>query len=231
MPTVVEVDNVGDMTSKEAPPWFQPEVAAYAAARSTQPDGVLTRLIERTRAETGGAANMQISADQGALLTLLTGVVGAKRALEIGTFTGYSSICIARGLAEGGSLLCLDVSEEYTSVAREAWAEAGLTDRIELRIAPALETLASLEGPFDLVFIDADKGNYANYLEAVLPLMRPGGLLLVDNTLWSGDVVRPAEEGTTAAVIQAFNDLVAADSRLESVILPISDGMTVARKR
>jgi len=223
--------SVGGMTSKTAPPWFQPEVAAYVAERSTQPDDVLTKLIEKTRAETGGAAGMQVSADQGALLTLLTGIVGAKRALEIGTFTGYSSICIARGLAEGGSLVCLDVSEEYTAVAREAWAEAGLTDRIELRIAPALETLASLEGPFDLVFIDADKANYTNYLEAVLPLLRPGALLLVDNTLWSGDVVRPAEEGTTTAVIQAFNDLVAADSRLESVILPISDGMTVARKR
>ena len=220
------------MTSKETPPWFQPEIAAYVAARSAQPDRVLARLIERTRAETGGAAGMQVSADQGALLTLLTRVSGARRALELGTFTGYSSICIARGLAEGGSMLCCDVSEDYTAIAREAWAEAGVSERIDLRIAPALETLAALtaDEPFDLAFIDADKPNYPHYFEAVLPLLRPGGLLLVDNTLWSGDVARPAEPGSTTAVIQDFNDLVAADDRVDSVILPISDGMTLACK-
>lgn len=221
------------MTSKEAPPWLQPEVSAYVAERAARPDDVLLRLIERTRAETGGSANMQVSAAQGSLLTLLTRVVGARRALEIGTFTGYSSICIARGLGEGGHLLCCDVSEQFTALARDAWAEANLADRIELRIAPALETLAGLaaEEPFDLVFLDADKPNYPNYFEAILPLLRPRGLLLVDNTLWSGDVVRPAQEGSTTAVIQAFNDLVAADERVESYILPISDGMTLVSKR
>jgi predicted O-methyltransferase YrrM len=227
------VTNLGQVTSKTTPPWFQPEVAEYVAARSTPPDPVLTRLIERTRAETGSAAVMQVSAAQGALLTLLTRITGARRALEIGTFTGYSAICIARGLAEGGSLLCCDVSEEYTSIAREAWEEAGLGDTIELRLGPALETLQTLstDEPFDLVFIDADKPSYPAYVEAVLPLLRPGGMLLVDNTLWSGEVVRPAEEGSTTAVIQAFNDMVAGDERLESVILPISDGMTIACKR
>ena len=221
------------MTSKQTPPWFRTDVAEYVGARATAPDPVLSRLIERTRAETGGAANMQVSADQGALLTLLTRVSGARRALELGTFTGYSSICIARGLAEGGSLLCCDVSEEYTSVAREAWAEAGLTDRIELRIAPALETLADLSEtePFDLAFIDADKANYPHYYERVLALLRPGGLLMVDNTLWSGDVAQPAEPGSTTAVIQDFNDLVAGDDRADSVILPISDGLTLICKR
>jgi caffeoyl-CoA O-methyltransferase len=221
------------VTSKTTPPWLLPEVAEYVAARATPPDPVLARLVERTRAETGGAAGMQVSPAQGALLTLLTRVVGARRALEIGTFTGYSSICIARGLAKGGSLLCCDVSEEYTAIARDAWAEAGLTDTIELRIAPALETLGALSAdePFDLVFIDADKPSYWAYVESVLPLLRPGGLLLVDNTLWSGEVVRPAEEGSTTAVIQAFNDQLAADDRLESVILPISDGMTIACTR
>ena len=152
-------------------------MAAYVGARAAQPDPVLSDLIERTRAETGGAATMQVSAFQGALLTLLTRVTGARRALELGTFTGYSSICIARGLADGGSLLCCDVSEEYTAIAREAWAEAGLTDRIELRIGPALDTLEGLAGtePFDLVFIDADKPNYPQYYEAVLQLLRPAG--------------------------------------------------------
>ena len=221
------------MTSKQTPPWFQPEVSAYVGARAAQPDRVLSDLIERTRAETGGAATMQVSASQGALLTLLTRVTGARRALELGTFTGYSSICIARGLADGGSLLCCDVSEEYTAIAREAWAEAGLTDRIELRIGPALDTLEGLAGtePFDLAFIDADKPNYPHYYEAVLQLLRPGGLLMVDNTLWSGEVVRPADPGSTTAVIQAFNDRIATDDRVDSVILPISDGLTLICKR
>ena len=219
------------MTSKTAPPWLDPVVSAYIDARTTGPDEVLSRLITRTREETGGAAGMQVSPGQGSLLTLLARVVGARRALEIGTFTGYSSICIARGLAEGGSLVCCDVSERYTAIAREAWAEAGLTDRIELRLAPALETLPSLEPGIDLVFIDADKESYPAYFEGVLALLRPGGLILVDNTLWSGDVVRPADPGSTTAVIQAFNDLVAADERVESYLLPISDGMTLAVKR
>ena len=221
------------MTSKDAPAWLDPTVAAYVAERTTRPDAVLRKLAERTRAETGGAARMQVGAAQGALLTILTRAVGARRALEIGTFTGYSSICIARGLAEGGSLLCLDVSEEYTAIAREAWAAAEVEDRIALVIAPALATLATLteSEPLDLVFLDADKENYAAYLDAVVPLMRPGGLLLVDNTLWSGEVVRPASDGTLAAVVQAFNDKLASDERLDSQILPISDGMTLAVKR
>ena len=225
------------MSSKKSPPWLAPEMAAYVAERAPQPDPVLVALAERTRAETGGAANMQVSAFQGVVLTLLTRAVGARRALELGTFTGYSSICIARGLSEGGSLLCCDVSEEYTAVAREAWAEAGLDDRIELRIAPALDTLATLADeagaePFDLVFIDADKGSYPAYVDAVAPLMRRGGLLLVDNTLWSGRVLAPAAaDDATTAVMQAFNDRLAADDRFESVILPISDGMTMAVRR
>jgi caffeoyl-CoA O-methyltransferase len=221
------------VTVKDAPTWFDPAISEYVAARATPPDAVLSKLIERTRAETGNAAGMQVSAGQGALLTLLTGVVGARNALEIGTFTGYSSICIARGLAEGGRLLCCDVSEEYTAIARDAWAEAGVQDRIELRIAPAIETLAALDpsDPLDLVFVDADKESYPAYFDAVLPLMRPGGLLLVDNTLWSGKVLSESEPGSRTRAIQEFNDLVAADPRVESFILPISDGMTLARKR
>jgi caffeoyl-CoA O-methyltransferase len=224
---------LADMTRKDTPEWLSPEVSAYVAARAAQPDDVLNELIVRTRAETGDSAGMQVSAAQGALLTLLAGAVGARRALEIGTFTGYSSICLARGLSDGGSLLCLDVSEEFTAIAREAWAAAGVADRIELRIAPALDTLATLEAsdPFDLVFIDADKPNYRNYLEAVLPLLRPGGLVLVDNTLWGGRVLEHAEAGSNTAEIQAFNDAVAADPRVESFILPVSDGMTLIRKR
>jgi caffeoyl-CoA O-methyltransferase len=225
------------MSSKKSPPWLAPEMAAYVAERAPRPDPVLTALAERTRAETGGAAGMQVSAFQGAVLTLLTRLVGAGRALELGTFTGYSSICIARGLVEGGSLLCCDVSEDYTAIAREAWAQAQVDDRIELRIAPALDTLEALAAepaaaPFDLVFIDADKSTYQAYVDAVAPLMRPGALLLVDNTLWSGRVLEPAAaDDRTTAVFQAFNDRLAADERFESVILPISDGMTMAIRR
>lgn len=219
--------------TKTAPPWMDADLAAYVDDRTAAPDDVQRKLIDRTRVETGGASNMQVSSAQGALLTILTRTAGTKKALEIGTFTGYSSLCIARGLADGGSLLCLDVSEEWTAIARDAWKEAAVDDRIELKIAPALETLGGLpqDASYDLVFIDADKENYPNYVDAVLPLLRQGGLLLVDNTLWSGDVVRPAEPGSTTAVIQAFNDKLAADDRFESYILPISDGMTVAVKR
>jgi caffeoyl-CoA O-methyltransferase len=208
-----------------------PEIALYIAERTAPPDGVLAALQERTRS-LGRAAGMQIGADQGALLTMLTRLVGARRAVEVGTFTGYSSICIARGLAPGGSLLCCDVSEEYTAIAKEAWADAGLTEVIELRIAPAIETLRALPSdPIDLVFIDADKGGYASYFDELLPRVRPNGLLLVDNTLWSGRVVDDdATDGDTSA-IKAFNDKVAADDRVESYLLPVGDGVTMIRKK
>jgi caffeoyl-CoA O-methyltransferase len=222
------------MPSKTEPTWFNPEVANYIAARSAPPDKVLSELIERTREVTGDRAVMQVSPSQGALLTLLTRVTGTSRALEIGTFTGYSSICIARGLADGGHLLCCDVSEEYTTIARQAWADAEVDDRIELRIAPALETLAALpaDSQFDLVFIDADKDNYLNYFEHVLPHLRSGGLMMVDNTLWSGSVVdENAEPGSVVATIREFNDAVAGDARVDSVILPVADGLTLIHKR
>ena len=209
-----------------------PEIALYIAERTAPPDAVLADLQERTRG-LGRAAGMQIGADQGALLTMLTRLVGARRAVEVGTFTGYSSICIARGLAPGGSLLCCDVSEEYTAIAKEAWADAGLTDVIELRIAPAIETLRALpaDPTIDLVFIDADKGGYASYFDELLPRVRPNGLLLVDNTLWSGRVVDAAATDDDTVAIKAFNDKVAADDRVESYLLPIGDGLTFIRKQ
>ena len=212
------------------PGLLPPAIAAYIAARTAAPDGVFRDLQERTAA-LGGASRMQIGADQGALMTMLTRLVGARQAVEVGTFTGYSSICIARGLAPGGRLLCCDVSEEYTAIARQAWIDAGVADRIELRLAPALETLQALppDAAIDLAFIDADKGGYAAYYDELVPRVRAGGLLLVDNTLWSGRVVDADAEGDTAA-IQAFNDLVAADHRVESYILPIGDGLTLVRK-
>jgi caffeoyl-CoA O-methyltransferase len=214
------------------PDLLPPAISAYIAEHAAPPDAALVELRSRT-AELGPAASMQVSADQGALLTLLTRIVGARRAVEVGTFTGYSAICIARGLTDDGQLLCCDVSEEYTAIAIQAWANAGVEDRIELRLAPALETLRTLppDPIIDLAFIDADKGGYPSYYEEVLARLRPGGVILVDNTLWSGRVADDdvADEGTEA--IRRFNDLVAADPRVESYILPVSDGLTVIRMR
>jgi caffeoyl-CoA O-methyltransferase len=216
----------------DRPVLIDPGIAAYVAAHTAAPDAVLVALRDRT-AGLGGVAQMQISADQGALLTLLTRVAGARQAVEVGTFTGYSSICIARGLAPGGRLLCCDVSERYTAVAREAWAEAGVDDRIELRLAPALETLRTLttDPVIDFAFIDAEKSEYPAYYEELIARLRPGGLIVVDNTLWSGRVVHEAPNDERTEAIKHFNELVAADDRVDSYILPVSDGMTLITKR
>ncbi|HEY3483935.1 MAG TPA: class I SAM-dependent methyltransferase [Ilumatobacteraceae bacterium] len=221
------------MTTKSESPWLDPAIARYVAARTTPPDDVLRDLAERTVEATGQRALMQISPDQGALLALLTRLVGAKHAVEIGTFTGYSSISIARALAPGGSLLCCDVSEEWTAIAREHWERAGLTDRIELRIAPAIETLRALPSgtSFDLAFIDADKPSYLAYYEALMPMLRTNGLILVDNTLWSGRVADGTTDDVDTVALREFNDHVASDDRVESYILPLADGLTLIRIR
>lgn len=206
----------------------------YVVAHSTPVDDVLRDLAEETRAM-GDRAAMQIAPEQGTFLTLVARLIGARRAVEVGTFTGYSSICIARGLAEGGRLLCCDVSEEWTAVARRYWTRAGLTDRIDLRIAPAHETLSALptDPDIDLAFLDADKTGYPAYWEQLVPRMRPGGVLLVDNVLSGGRIVDDdadddVDENVTA--IKAFNDLALADDRVELVLLPLADGVTFAVK-
>jgi caffeoyl-CoA O-methyltransferase len=176
---------------------------------------------------------MQIAPEQGAFMTILTRLIGARHAIEVGTFTGYSSLSIARGLPDDGTLLCCDVSEEWTAIARKYWERAGLDDKIELRIAPALDTLRSLpaEERFDLAFIDADKESYPNYFEEVLARLRPNGVILVDNTLWMGAVTDPNTSDDQTNAIRAFNDAVAADDRVESTILTVGDGLTLIRKR
>jgi caffeoyl-CoA O-methyltransferase len=208
------------------------ELADYLVAHGSPPDAVQEALIEETAA-LGAVAGMQISPEQGAFLTVLTRLLGARNAIEIGTFTGYSALCIARGLPDDGRLICCDVSEEWTSVGRKAWASAGVADRIDLRIAPALDTLGALPAgeTFDLAFIDADKPNYANYYEALVPRMRVNGAILVDNVLWDGRVIQADADDDNTVAIRAFNDLVAADPRVETVMLPIADGLTIARKR
>ncbi len=221
------------MAATEHHPFLDPAILDYIAAHTAQPDAVLVALHEETVAVLGDQSRMQVSADEGALLTLFTRLVGARTAVEVGTFTGYSAICIARGLADEGKLLCCDVSEEYTAIARRAWVHAGVSDRVELRLAPAIETLRALpaDQPIDLAFIDADKGGYQAYYDELLPRVRPNGVILADNTLWSGRIVDPAEPGSDTAALQAFNDAVAADDRVESFILPIRDGLTLIRKR
>lgn len=205
--------------------------AEYLVAHGIPPDDVLRDLAAETAALP--QAMMQISPEQGALMTLLTRLVGARDAIEVGTFTGYSSICIARGLEPGGRLLCCDVSEEWTAIARRYWERAGLSDRIELQLGPAIETLRALapEPAFELAFLDADKGAYPEYYEELVPRLRRGGVLLVDNVLAGGTVADPANHDERAAAMRAFNDQVASDERVESVILPVADGLTLARRR
>ncbi|MCB9689591.1 MAG: class I SAM-dependent methyltransferase [Alphaproteobacteria bacterium] len=207
---------------------------AYLLDVGVREDAVLASLRERTAALP--EARMQICAEQGALLTLLTRLLGARRALEVGTFTGYSSICIARGLADGGRLTCCDVSDTWTSMAREAWSEAGVADRVELRLAPAVETLDALladghEGTFDLAFVDADKESYLAYHERALRLLRPGGVALYDNVLWGGSVLDDEDQRPSTVAIRAFNRALAGDERVDLVLVPIGDGLTVARRR
>ena len=205
----------------------------YAVSHSTPPDDVLQELIHETRESTGRAAGMQIGADQGAFMTILSGLLRPKFAVEVGTFTGYSSICIARGLAPEGKLLCCDVSKEWTDIARRYWSKADLSDRIDLILAPGVETLKNLpsEESIDLAFIDADKEGYVSYYEEIVPRLSQQGVLLADNTLWSGRVVPDSgfdDENTMA--LRAFNDHVVADSRVTASQLTIGDGLTVITK-
>jgi caffeoyl-CoA O-methyltransferase len=208
-----------------------PAINDYLVAHSEPADDVLRDLAEETHRELGGRATMQISHDEGELLTMLVRLTGARQAVEVGTFTGYSSICIARGLPSDGHLLCCDVSEDYTSVARRYWERAGVTDKIELRIAPAVETLAALptDPHLDFAFVDADKTGYASYVEEIVPRLRPGGLMVLDNMLWSGEVLDPQDDAGRA--VADLNDALVADDRLDVVLLPVRDGVSLARKR
>jgi caffeoyl-CoA O-methyltransferase len=208
------------------------ELHDYLVAHGTRPDAVLRDLIEETNA-LGGVARMQITPEQGAFMTMLTSLMGARRAIEIGTFTGYSSLCVARGLPPDGRLLCCDQSDEWTSIARKYWDRGGVADKIELRVGPALGTLDALpaEPIFDLAFIDADKTNYLNYLDRLIPRVRAGGLILVDNVLWSVRVLDDDPDDADTAAIKRFNDHVAADPRLEVVMLPVGDGLSLIRPR
>ncbi len=195
-------------------------------------------LLKQLREETDQleAAAMQISADQGQFMALLVKLLNAKRIVEIGTFTGYSALVMAQALPDDGKIICCDTSEEWTDIARRYWAEAGVDRKIDLRLAPALETLDVLiaegqENTFDFSFIDADKVNMPNYYERCLQLMRPGGLIAVDNVLWGGDVIDPENQKEDTVAIREFNEQLKSDQRVDISLVPIGDGLTLARKR
>jgi caffeoyl-CoA O-methyltransferase len=207
-----------------------PELHRYVVAHSMSLGSVADELVAETARVFPDSAAMQIPPEQAALLTILVRVLGARNAIELGTYTGYSALAIAQGLAPGGRLLCCDISEEWTAMAREHWEKAGVADRIDLRIAPALDTLRSLPADpvVDFAFMDSDKRSYPAYWAELVPRMRPGGIIAVDNVLRHGRVVSPDDE--RVAVVREFNDQVIADDRVEAVMLPLSDGLTLARR-
>ncbi|SCF43390.1 caffeoyl-CoA O-methyltransferase [Micromonospora purpureochromogenes] len=215
------------MTTKPLP--LTPELHDYLVAHGSPPDEIIRDLAEETLAALPDQATMQVAPEQAAFLTFLTRLLGVRQAVEVGTFTGLSSLAIARGLPEDGRLTCFDISEEYTGVARRYWERAGVADRIELRIGPAAETLRELpqERHLDFAFIDADKTGYPVYWDELVPRMRPGAVIAVDNTLRGGRVLAPQNADDRA--IAAFNDEVLADVRVEAVMLSIADGVTLAR--
>ena len=207
-----------------------PRVEEYAEAHSTPEAELFERLAAETREKTT-APQMMVGLLEGRFLGLLVHTLRARRVLELGTFTGYSSISMALALPQGGRVISCDVDEETTAIAKRYAAEAGVLDRIDYRLGPALDTIATLDGPFELVFIDADKPNYVNYYEATLPLLADGGLMVVDNTLWSGRVVDPEDEEETTRAIRALNDRVLEDPRVDNVLLTVRDGMNLVWRR
>ncbi len=208
------------------------ELVEYLLAHSIPRSDVHRELVTRTKEAIGEWSIMQISPEQGPLLTFLARLVGAREAVEVGTFTGLSALCIAEGLSDDGHLTCFDISEEYVSVGRPFWDRAGVADRIDVVIGPAAETLAAFtpSRPVDLAFIDADKPSYRTYYELLLARMGPGGLIVFDNSLYSGAVLDPSEDENTQAIV-AVNDLVAADDRVDAVLINVGDGLLMARKR
>jgi caffeoyl-CoA O-methyltransferase len=204
----------------------------YLVQHGHNADPLLAELAKET-AELGPISMMQIAPEQGTFLSILVRAIGARAAIEIGTFTGYSALCIARGLPPDGTLTCCDVSEEWTTIARKYWSKAGLSNRIELRIGPAAETLGALPAGqrIDFAFIDADKVAYRAYYEALLPRLRPNGLIAFDNVLWSGHVLDTASASEDTRALQALNDFIAGDDRVQAVMLAVADGLTIVRKR
>lgn len=201
----------------------------YVITHGVRETAVQRELREATRKLPHGG--MQIGPEQGALMQMLVRLMGARRCLEVGTFTGYSALAVALALPRDGTILCCDVSEEWTAIAGKYWKKAGVDKKIELRLGPALETLAKVNGPFDFAFIDADKPNYGKYYERCLELVRAGGLIAIDNTLWSGQVANERSKDEDTLALQALNKKLATDERVDIALVPIGDGLTLAMKR
>ena len=210
--------------------FVEPEIEAYAAAHTTPPEPLLAELAEETRASLR-SPQMLTGTIEGRFLELLVHGLAAKRVLELGTYSGYGTSSMAAGLPEGGRIDSCEISEEHAAVARRYLERAGYSDRVTVHVGPALETIRSLEGEFDFVFIDADKGNYLAYYEEVLPRLTAHGLIAADNTLWSGRVIDDTDDSEDTRAIREFNELVAADDRVKSVMLTVRDGITLIRRR
>jgi len=209
-----------------------PEIYDYLIAHGHNGDPIRAELAAET-AKMGRISGMQIAAEQGTFMAILAAAIGARSAVEVGTFTGYSALCVARALPADGRLLCCDVNEEWTSVGRRYWERAGVADKITLKLAPAADTLKALPAShaFDFAFIDADKSSYAIYYEEILKRMRPSGLILIDNVLWSGAVIDETKEEADTVALRKLNDFIAKDTRVEAVMLGIADGLTLVRKK
>jgi caffeoyl-CoA O-methyltransferase len=209
-----------------------PEIYDYLVAHGHNGDPIRAELAAET-AKLGRISGMQIAAEQGTLMAILAGAIGARSAVEVGTFTGYSALCVARALPADGRLLCCDVNEEWTSVGRRYWERAGVANKITLKLAPAADTLKALPASpaFDFAFIDADKSSYAIYYEEILKRLRPSGLILIDNVLWSGAVIDETKEEADTVALRNLNDFIAKDTRVEAVMLGIADGLTIVRKK
>jgi caffeoyl-CoA O-methyltransferase len=209
-----------------------PALYEYLVAHRSDRDPIAAELQAETE-KLGPIALMQIAPEQGSLMALLVKAIGARSAVEVGTFTGYSALCVARALPEDGRLLCCDINEEWTSIGRRYWERAGVARKIDLRLGPAAETLRHLppDTRFDIGFIDADKVNYRHYYEEILKRLRPNGLLLFDNVLWMGQVADPSATSEDTVALRELNDFLAGDARVEAVMLSISDGLTIVRKK
>ena len=211
---------------------LNPDLYQYLLDHGHNQDPVLAELAAETE-RLGALSLMQIAPEQGTLMALLVRATGARSAIEIGTFTGYSAICIARALPPDGRLLCCDVNEEWTAVARRYWQKAGVAYRITLRLGPAIDTIRALpaDTTFDFAFIDADKVSYRAYYEALLPRLRPNGLILFDNVLWMGQVADPNDTSAETRTMRELNDFIAQDRRVQAVMISVSDGLTIVRRR
>jgi predicted O-methyltransferase YrrM len=208
--------------------FINPDIQRYCEAH-TSPESPVLQALNRTTHARVLMPRMLSGHLQGQLLAMYSNMMQPRRILEIGTYTGYSAICLAQGLQEGGKLITIDKNEELEDMMRDAWQSAGLQDKIELHLGNALDILPHLEGPFDMVFIDADKKNYLKYYHMVVPKMRLGGLIMADNVLWSGKIVNPDARDTDTRALREFNDFVMNDERVETLLLPVRDGIMMAR--